>query len=61
LERIIRNNTDKNDTIIDPFMGSGTTGAACKKQNRNFIGIELTEYYYGQAQKYIMGTLNKLF
>lgn len=32
-------------TVIDPFMGSGTTGIACKLLNRNFIGIELNEEY----------------
>lgn len=37
-------------TIIDPFMGSGTTGLACKKLNRNFIGIELNKDYYEIAK-----------
>ncbi|MFW6047016.1 MAG: DNA-methyltransferase [Candidatus Woesearchaeota archaeon] len=33
------------DTVLDPFLGSGTTGVACKKLNRNFIGIEKEEEY----------------
>ena len=41
------------DTILDPFMGSGTTGVASKKLNRNFIGIELNEKYFEVANQRI--------
>ena len=40
-------------TILDPFMGSGTTGVACVNLNRNFIGIELDENYFNIAQNRI--------
>jgi site-specific DNA-methyltransferase (adenine-specific) len=40
-------------TIVDPFMGSGTTGLACKELNRNFIGIEMDTEYYAIAQQRI--------
>jgi DNA modification methylase len=40
-------------TIVDPFMGSGTTGLACKLLNRNFIGIEMDVEYYDIAQQRI--------
>ena len=39
--------------ILDPFMGSGTTGVACKNNNRNFIGIELNQEYFKIAEKRI--------
>ena len=40
-------------TVVDPFMGSGTTGVACKKKNVNFIGIENDEFYFEIAKKRI--------
>lgn len=40
-------------TILDPFMGSGTTGVACAKMGRKFIGIELDEKYFDIACKRI--------
>jgi site-specific DNA-methyltransferase (adenine-specific) len=42
-----------NCTVIDPFMGVGTTGVACKNLNRNFIGIELDPEYFKIAEKRI--------
>jgi DNA modification methylase len=41
------------ETILDPFMGSGTTGVACAKLGRKFIGIELEEKYFDIACKRI--------
>ena len=45
--------TNDKDVILDPFMGSGTTGVACKNLNRNFIGIELDEDYFNIAKERI--------
>ena len=39
--------------VVDPFMGTGTTGVACKKLNRNFIGIEVDPEYFKIAEKRI--------
>ena len=43
----------ENDVVLDPFMGSGSTGVACKQLNRNFIGIELDKNYYNIAKQRI--------
>ena len=45
--------TKKSDTILDPFMGSGTTGVACVQTGRNFIGIEIEPKYFEIAEKRI--------
>jgi len=42
-----------NGTVLDPFMGSGSTGVACAKLGRNFIGIEIHEPYFDIACKRI--------
>lgn len=41
------------ESVLDPFMGSGTTGVACVKLNRNFIGMEIDPTYFAIAQKRI--------
>ncbi len=50
LEIMINNSSNKQDTVIDIFMGSGSTGAACVNTNRKFIGIELDTDYFAIAQ-----------
>lgn len=45
--------SDDGQTILDPFMGSGTTGVACKNINRDFIGFELDKGYFDIAYKRI--------
>ncbi len=45
--------TDKEDLILDPFMGSGTTAVACKMSGRDFIGFEINEKYCEIARKRI--------
>jgi len=44
------------DIVLDPFMGSGSTGVACKNLHRNFIGIEKNEKYFAIAEKRIRNT-----
>lgn len=53
MERLISLVTDEGDIVLDPFMGSGTTGVACIKQKRHFIGIELDEKYFDIAYRRI--------
>lgn len=48
-------------TIVDPFMGSGTTGVACNELNRKFIGIELSENYYNIAKERLKYKPQNLF
>ena len=45
--------TDECDIVLDPFMGSGTTGVVCKELNREFIGIEIVEEYFNIAKERI--------
>lgn len=53
VQQIIENFTLPGGTILDPFMGSGTTGAACVRTGRNFIGCEIDTAYFEIARKRI--------
>ena len=58
--RCIEMATNLGDTVLDPFMGSGTTGVAAQRLGRNFIGIELDEEYYDIANERITAERQKL-
>ena len=53
MEYLIKTYSNEGDTVLDNCMGSGTTGVACKKTNRNFIGIEKESEYFTQAKERI--------
>ncbi|MBT3393076.1 MAG: site-specific DNA-methyltransferase [Elusimicrobiaceae bacterium] len=53
IERCILASTKKCDFVFDPFMGSGTTGVACARNGRKFVGAELEKEYFEVAKKRI--------
>tara|TARA_B100000965_G_scaffold302806_1_gene261499 strand:- start:130 stop:888 length:759 start_codon:yes stop_codon:yes gene_type:complete len=60
LDRIIKAYTNKNDTVLDIFMGSGSTAVSCLRTGRNYIGCELDEEYFTKSQDRIKNLPNKL-
>ncbi len=54
---MVQNSTNEGETVLDPFMGVGSTGLACKHLNRNFIGVEIDEKYFKIAEDRIYGEL----
>jgi len=56
---MIRTGSEENDIVLDPFMGTGTTGEACVITGRRFIGIEKNERYFNMAVKRIMNATEK--
>jgi site-specific DNA-methyltransferase (adenine-specific)/modification methylase len=61
LYRVILASSDSGDVVLDPFFGSGTTGAVAKKLKRNFIGIEMESKYIEVAEQRIASITPPLF
>jgi site-specific DNA-methyltransferase (adenine-specific) len=61
MKYFIKTYSKQSDTILDPFMGSGTTGVACKELGRKFIGIEIEPKYFEIAQRRINQTMKIYF
>ena len=53
MERIVETTTNPGNTVLDPFMGSGTTGVACVQTGRRFIGVEIDPTYFALSVKRI--------
>ena len=60
LEYLIKTYSQKNDTVLDFCMGSGSTGVACMETSRKFIGIELDKGYFDIAEQRINDSQTKL-
>lgn len=50
----IKTLSNKNDVVLDPFMGSGTSGVACRQLERTFYGVEICEEYYKISEQRIL-------
>ena len=55
LQELILDNSNENDLILDPCMGSGSTGVVALQNNRNFLGIELNQNYFEIAKNRLEG------
>jgi DNA modification methylase len=53
MQVLIENSTSPGDIVLDPFMGTGSTGVACANTGRRFIGMELDKQYFDIAVKRI--------
>lgn len=51
IENLVFNSSKEGEVILDPYMGTGTTGVACRNLNREFIGIEINEQWFNIAQQ----------
>jgi len=59
MRQFVTDSTQEGATILDPFMGSGTTGVACVQTGRRFVGIEIDQQYFDVAAKRISDALNQ--
>ena len=61
ISTLVKNSSREGDVVLDPFMGSGTTGVACVGLKREFIGMELKQDYFEIAQRRIAEAQITLF
>lgn len=60
IETLVRNSSLPGQVVLDPFMGSGTTGVAAVMQDRDFIGIEIKKDFYETAEKRIEESVSRI-
>jgi site-specific DNA-methyltransferase (adenine-specific) len=51
VETLVKQSSKEGDTVIDPFMGTGTTAMACKNLGRNFMGFEIDLERFSEVQR----------
>jgi len=61
VSRILEFTTKKEDSVLDPFVGRGTTGIVCAYLGRNFTGIDLYNENVAKAQNNIRHSMNEIF
>jgi len=61
MDKLVRRVTEEGDLVLDPYCGSGTTGVACVKAGRRFIGIEISPEYADIARRRIREAVPTLF
>lgn len=55
---LVENSSQEGEIVLDPFLGIGATGLACKELNRKFVGVELDENYFNIAKNRIENKLD---
>ena len=59
-DKLLKIYTKEDDIVYDPFMGTGTTGVACNRIKRNFIGSEISEQQVEYSKERILNIWNDL-
>jgi site-specific DNA-methyltransferase (adenine-specific) len=59
IERCLLASTNPGDFVLDPFLGSGTTGVAASRHGRRFTGIEMNPAYLDTARKRVLDEINE--
>lgn len=58
INNFIINSSQEGDVVLDPFMGSGSTGESAIVQGRKFVGVELNHQYFVIAKKRLESAIN---